>query len=170
MKEVTEIRFEASGWNGENRQNPYSWEPESKTLGTFPLLTSWIEFVGTPIEASLDDCVKRSAYRDTGEADSYRELSTMRIKLSNGSGGKITTWNCSYSLRINGQIYHSVSNKASKRAKTWTDLSCRFCWSNNKNGLKSIKPKVYGDDWIRCYEKLTHVQSRMNEYMGGKNK
>jgi hypothetical protein len=42
---------------------------ESKSLGTFPLLASWREFVGTPIEASLDDCVKRAAYRDTGEAD-----------------------------------------------------------------------------------------------------
>jgi hypothetical protein len=34
-----------------------------KLLDVFPILASWNEFAGTPMEAPLDDCIKKDAYK-----------------------------------------------------------------------------------------------------------
>jgi hypothetical protein len=74
----------------------------------FPLIASWNEFAGTPMEAPLDDSITRAASMGYTRSKCLRKTYT-RVSHSDGAERKLPSVNGPYCFRVYSQIYRLVS-------------------------------------------------------------
>jgi hypothetical protein len=100
---ITEVRKHFAKFS------PHLGHPEHwPVIDMFPLLASWNEFAGTPMEEPLDDSIMRAAY--TGYMRSkYIQKTYTSVQHSSGAEIKLPSVNGPYSFRVYSQIYRLVS-------------------------------------------------------------